>query len=323
VLAKAVMRLTRGAATVFVPIILLLTAGLGRGAVTLDALGLYLAKNGYGGAQLVHLGNFYHLPIQSNGKSGNLIVDTGSPTTLIFRSSLKRLNLIESKTTDHVSGVFGRGRDVYGLTTIKALTAGNCTLTNMPVSVASESSFRRPRSNGLLGLRELVKFGAVLDLRNHLLYLRPSRPGDSVGADIKSILARQGYSAVPLLLKHNHVFVGGAVSGVPCHFFVDTGSYLTALDVTFAARAKLKVAATPLVGEALGGSSPVGITIFPSLRIGNYEIKNGSASVGSFDAEVFGPNSGIAGLIGAEYLAINRAIFDFVSGTLYLRPPAR
>lgn len=128
---------------------------------------------------------------------------------------------------------------------------------------------------------------------------------------------------MPLLLKHNHVFVGGAVSGVPCYFFVDTGRYLTALNVTFAARAKLKVAATSLVGEALGGSSPVGITIFPSLRVGNYEIKNGSASVGSFDAEVFGPNSGIAGLIGAEYLAINRAIFDFVSGTLYLRPPAR
>ena len=91
------MRLTRGTATVFVPIILLLTAGVDRGVVTLDALGLYLAKNGYGGAQLVHLGNFYHLPIQSNGKSGNLIVDTGSPTTLIFRSSLTRLNLIESK----------------------------------------------------------------------------------------------------------------------------------------------------------------------------------------------------------------------------------
>jgi len=128
---------------------------------------------------------------------------------------------------------------------------------------------------------------------------------------------------VPLLLEHNHVFVGGAVSGVPCYFFVDTGSYLTALDVTFATRAKLKVAATSLVGEALGGSRPVGITMFPSLLVGNYEIKNGSASVGYFDAEVFGSNSGIAGLIGAEYLVINRVIFDFVSGTLYFSPPAR
>jgi predicted aspartyl protease len=334
VLVKAVMRLTRGTATVFVPIILLLTARGGRGAVTLDALGLYLTKNGYGGAQLVQLGNFYHLPIQSSGKPGNLVVDTGSPSTLIFRSSLKGLNLNESTTTKFVSGPFGRGRNVYGLTTIKALTAGNCTLTNVPVAVASgsaDSAFSRAHSNGLLGLRELIKFGAVLDLRNHLVYLRSSRPGNNVGSGIKSILSGQGYTAVPLLLKGNHVLVGGGLNGVQCYFIVDTGGYVTTLDADFVAHSKLKVAATRLVAEGLSGSSSVGITTFPSLRIGNYQIQNGSASVVRFNREVLGSHSGpgipqshgadlVAGIIGVEYLSINRAIFDFVSGTMYLRP---
>jgi predicted aspartyl protease len=317
------MRVTRETAAVFVPIILLSIAGVGRSAVTLDPLGFYLTKNGYGGAQLVQLGNFYHLPIQSSGKPGNLVVDTGSPMTLIFRSSLKGLNLTESKTTKRVSGAFGRSGDVYGLTTIKALTAGNCTLTNMPVAVASgsaDSSFSRAHSNGLLGLRELIKFGAVLDLRNHLVYLRPSRPGSSVGSEIKSILSRQGYTAVPLLLKGNHVFVAGALNGVPCYFIVDTGGYVTAFDIDFVTRAKLKVAGTRLVAESFGGRTPVGITTFPSLRIGNYEIKNGSASVARLNPEVLRSHFEIAGLIGIEYLAINRAIFDFVSGTMYLRP---
>jgi len=328
------MRLTRATATVFVPIILLLTARVGRGAVTLDALGLYLTKNGYGGAQLVQLGNFYHLPIQSSGKPGNLVVDTGSPSTLIFRSSLKGLNLNESTTTKFVSGPFGRGRNVYGLTTIKALTAGNCTLTNVPVAVASgsaDSAFSRAHSNGLLGLRELIKFGAVLDLRNHLVYLRSSRSGNNVGSGIKSILSRQGYTAVPLLLKGNHVLVGGGLNGVQCYFIVDTGGYVTTLDADFVAHSKLKVAATRLVAEGLSGSSSVGITTFPSLRIGNYQIQNGSASVVRFNREVLGSHSGpgipqshgadlVAGIIGVEYLSINRAIFDFVSGIMYLRP---
>ncbi len=128
------MRLTPRTGVLFAAIILLLDLDLGHGAVTLDALGLYLTKNGYGGAQLVQLGNFYHLPIQSSGKPGNLVVDTGSPSTLIFRSSLNGLNLTESKTSKRVNGAFGRGGDVYGLTTIKALTAGNCTLTNVPRS---------------------------------------------------------------------------------------------------------------------------------------------------------------------------------------------
>jgi predicted aspartyl protease len=317
------MRFTRGTAAVFAPIILLFTAGVGRSAVTLDPLGFYLTKNGYGGAQLVQLGNFYHLPIQSGGKPGNLVVDTGSPMTLIFRSSLNGLNLTESKMTKRVSGAFGRGGDVYGLTTIKALTVGNCTLTNMPVAIASgsaDSSFSRAHSNGLLGLRELIKFGAVLDLRNHLIYLRPSRPGSSVGSEIKSILSRQGYTVIPVLVRNNHLFVAGALNGVPCYFIVDTGGYVTAFDIDFVTRAKLKVAGTRLVAESFGGRTPVGITTFPSLRIGNYEIKNGSASVARLNPEVLRSHFEIAGLIGVEYLTISRAIFDFVSGTMYLQP---
>jgi predicted aspartyl protease len=323
VLVKCAMRLMRATETRLAAIILALTIDVSRGAVTLDALGLYLTKNGYGGAQLVHLGNFYHLPIQSNGRPGNLVVDTGSSTTLIFRSSLRGLNLTESTTVKRVSGAFGGGNDIYGLTTIKALTAGNCTLTNMPVAIASgsaDSSFSRAHSNGLLGLRELVNFGAVLDLRNHLVYLRPSRPGNSVSSEIKSILSRQGYTAVPLLLRGNHLYVAGALNDVPCYFIVDTGGYVTVLDIGFATRAKLKAAPTRLVAEGFGGRTPVGMTIFPSLRIGNYEIKNGSASVARLNPEVLRSEFKIAGLIGVEYLAISRAIFDFVSGTMYLRP---
>lgn len=317
------MRLTSRTGVLLAAIILLLDFDIGRGAVTLDALGLYLTKNGYGGAQLVQLGNFFHLPIQSSGKPGNLVVDTGSPSTLIFRSSLKGLNLSESTTGELVTGAFGRGHNVYGLTTIKVLTAGNCTLTNVPVAVASgsaDSAFTRAHSNGLLGLRELIKFGAVLDLRSHLVYLRPSRPGNSVGSAIKSILSGQGYTAVPLLLQSNHVLVAGALNGFPCHFVVDTGGYVTTLDADFAARTKLKVAPTRLIAEGLTGSSSVGITRFPSLRIGNYQIENGSASVVRFNREVLRSHSLVAGIIGVEYLSINRAIFDFVSGTLYLRP---
>jgi predicted aspartyl protease len=320
------MKLSVGARSVFASILLLSNIVACRAAVTLDTLGAYLTKHGYGGALLVHPENFYLLPFQSNGKPGNFLVDTGSPTSLIFRSSLKRLDLIESKTTNQLSGAFGKGREVYGLTTIKALTAGNCTLTNVPVTVASGSAdtpFSRPHSNGLLALRELVMFGAVLDLQNRLVYLRPSRPSGNVGAEIKSILMRQGYTPVPLSLADYHLRIAGALNGVPCYFLVDTGGYVTALNAVFAARAKLKVVPTTLVAEGLGGWSPVGITVFPSLRIGNYEIKHGSASIVRLNPEMVESTSEIAGLLGVEYLATNSAIFDFISGTMYLRPRSR
>jgi hypothetical protein len=36
-----------------------------------------------------------------------------------------------------------------------------------------------------------------------------------------------------------------------------------------------------------------------------------------------GTEGEVAGLLGVEYLARNSAIFDFVSGTLYLKPRSR
>jgi predicted aspartyl protease len=298
-------------------------------AVALDALGLYLTKEGYGGAQLVHPENFYFLPIQSNGKRGNLVIDTGAPASLIFRQSLKTLALTESKTKAPVSGAFGSSREFFGLTTIKALTVGNCTLTNVPVTVARGTGgdmFSRRRSNGLLGLRELIKFGAILDLPNRLIYLRPSRPGEEVGEGIKSILLRQGFTPVPLSVAGFHLHVPGAAKGVPCSFLVDTGAYLTALDRDFASRAKIQPVHARLTAVGLGSSSgDVGLAIFPSLRIGNYEIKRGSASIVRLDPGLVGrgTSSEIAGLLGIDHLAMNSAIFDLVTGTLYLRPRSR
>src|SRR5215471_13461384 len=144
-----VMRLTAGAGTVFAAVILLLDLGVSRGGIVLDALGLYLTKNRYGGAQLVRVGNFYHLPINSNGRPANLIIDTGSPTTLIFRSSVKALGVSELRTNRQVSTVFGQSREFYGTVTIKALTAGNCTFINVPADVVPALSYSN--HSGVLG----------------------------------------------------------------------------------------------------------------------------------------------------------------------------
>jgi predicted aspartyl protease len=295
------------------------------GARGADRLNVYLARNGYCGARLIHPGNFYTLPIRSNGKAGNLLIDTGAPSTLIFRSSLRRLHLVESRTREQVIGAFGKGRDILGLTKIKAFSAGNCTLTNVPAEIAEGGgrSFREVRSDGLLGLRELVKFGAVLDLQNQLLYFRPSRPSTKVSAEIRSILVGEGCTRIPLLRVGDHLLVEGALNGVRCRFIIDTGDYLTTLSPGYVARAKLKLKPTPFVANGLGGSSTVEMVTFPSLRFGNYEIRNGSATVSSLSPEIFGSSSGIAGLIGIEYLALNYAVFDFIDSVLYVRPRPR
>ena len=344
------MRLSRSRESAFAATILLLTASMARCAVTLDALGLHLTKNGYGGAQLVRVGNFYHLPINSNGKPANLIIDTGAPATLIFRPSVKALGLDELKTNAQVTGVFGQSREFYGTAVIKSLSAGNCMFTNVPVAIIPPLSAGRryADSRGVLGLRELNKFGAVLDLFHRLIYFRPPRPsfdaghtarlirtttgwkpiapGAEVSQMMRSMLTEQGWTAVPFSIVRRHLRVPATINGVSCYLMVDTGAYLTILDADFAQRARIGGVPTHISAEGIGKfSRDISLAVFPSLRVGSYEIKKGSATVGVLDSEAIGrgTDSEVAGLLGIEHLAVNSAIFDFVSRTMYLRPPQR
>jgi predicted aspartyl protease len=326
----------------------LLGADLSRGAVELDALGRFLTEHGYGGAQLVRVGKFYHLPIRANGTPANLIIDTGSPAMLIFRSAVKELGLAESKTTFPVRGVFGTSREFYGKATIREVKAGNCILTNVPVAILPALTYggRPATATGVLGLRELAKFGVILDLSHRLLYFnssrpnvqrvettwmrtrhgwRPVAPGTELSQTVLSILVERGWTPVGFSIANRHVRVPGAVNGVSCYFMLDTGSYLTLLDAQFAKRANIEGVPTQMAAGGIGRpSGDIRLGVFPAMQIGSFQIKPASASVAVLDSEAVGrgSDSEVAGLVGIEHLAMNSAVFDFTSRQLYLRAAA-
>lgn len=296
--------------------------------VSLDSVGSFLTRHGYGGAQLVSSGQFFHLPIVSEGNPANLVVDTGTPATLIFRSSVKRLRLSETLTKAQVSGAFGQGQEHYGVAIMRSFHAGNCTIENIPVAIAPDLTALNPygRPNGLLGLRELMKFGAVLDLAHHMVYLHPTPLPDDLSRDLRTMLEGHGWTPVTMTVTTRHLRVAGEANDKPCHFLVDTGAFVTALDRGFAEAAKISTRPTRVTAHGFGrGASGVGLATFGSLWIGNYQIKQPSASVLELDSRMLarGTMSEVAGLLGVDYLAMNSAIIDFVSGTLYLRPGER
>ena len=293
-------------------------------AVALDAVGQLLTSRGYGGAQLVHPDNFYRLPINTNGKAGHLVIDTGAPSALVYRESLRKFGLAETKTTEKVMGAFGSGRELFGITRFPSLAIGNWTLANVPAGVASDHGgvLRQYGSaDGLFGLREMLKYGAVIDLNHRLIYLHPGGRSTAVSAAMKVMLISAGYTAVELTVADRHIHLSGAINGTPCRFLVDTGAYFTIVGHKIARTAKIGGSRTGLSAEGLGNSSGGEIlgARFPSMKIGSYEIKNASAAIGHLDENIL-HSGGAAGLLGVEYLAKNSAIFDFNSGTLYLRP---
>ena len=243
---------------VIVPALLLvLTSATAHSSAPLTALDAFVVSHGYGGAQFVSAENTYRVPINANGKVGDLTIDTGASTSIIFKASVKKFGLLPTETNERVHGAFGKGNEKIGVVTIHQLTMGNLALMNVKVAVLSDfvgNGLYRPYglTDGLLGLREMLKYGTVLDLNNHLLLAHPGGQVKGIADGIHSILSKQGYTPIKLSMVEGHLEVPAVVNDTPCRLIVDTGAFFTVIDRQFARKARIGGYDTGLNAQGLG-----------------------------------------------------------------------
>jgi predicted aspartyl protease len=319
----------RRLAIVSIPfLVLALLSAVAHGAVGLTALDQYVVAHGYGGAQFILHENAYRLPVIANGKAGDLTIDTGAPTTVVFKAALKKFGLSEEGTDIAVYGAFGKGAEKLGLTSVHQLAMGNCALMNVKAVVVSDPNsgglYRMyGLSDGLFGLREMLKYGAVLDISNHLLLVHPGGQMKSISGGIRAILTKQGYTPIDLTVTGGHLHVSAVINGVPCRLVVDTGASLTVLDQQFARKSHLGGYDTGQYARGIGTRArPIRVSQFPEFKVGDFMIRNAAVTISELDSGLLSGDgkSPAVGLLGAEYLGLHGAVFDFNSGTLYLRP---
>lgn len=288
-------------------------------------------------------GNHLLVPVSINQKHSALMIDTGAPVTLIDRNSAGTFGLAVEKTGATVGGAFGSRWEKYGVSKVKAIAMGNCTLTNVPVALSDESRMndglrftetgtniptvsRFQSANGLLGLREMRKFGMIIDCTRQLLYVNPNGSSESVSQKLAGFLATRGFTRVPMRLNStSHFDVAGALNGQPTRFIIDTGSGTTLVDKGVAVRAGIGISSTILSAESgSGGYQRVGSGGVKELTVGTFSIPKADVSVANMSREVLHSGSTAesnAGLLGAEYLAFNFAVIDVGGNALYLRHP--
>ena len=107
--------------------------------------------------------------------------------------------------------------------------------------------------NGVLGAREMVKFGMIIDCTRQMLYINPNGASSAVSQSLASFLAGRGFTRVPMRLNANaHFDVEGALNGHATRFLVDTGSATTLIDTQVAVKSGTGV--TALAGYGAGGA---------------------------------------------------------------------
>jgi predicted aspartyl protease len=301
----------------------------------------FLSGQGLAGAKLERrFGNHLFVPVSINNKRAALMIDTGAPFTLIDKNSAATFGLKVESTTMNVGGVFGRRWEHYGTSMAKSIAMGNCVVTNVPVALADESSMntdissaptgshiptinKRPHLNGILGSREMGKFGMIIDCTRQVLYINPNGPSTAVSQKLASFLADRGFTRIPMRRNSSHFDVPGALNGHSTRFIVDTGASTTLVDKKTAIQAGVGFAATMFGTDAGDGRvERLGTGEIKELTIGDFTIPKATVVAVNVSGEVLHSKTAAesnAGLVGAEYLAFNFAVIDVGGMALYLR----
>lgn len=310
-----------------------------------NALTGVLSKQGLGGAKLERrYGNHLFVPVAINERRGALMIDTGAPNSMIDVNSVNTFGLTVEKSGSNVGGLFGRTWERYGASKVKSIAMGNCVLTNVPVAIADFSSMNTNRNtpetgthitqsrnvthlNGVLGMREMVKYAMIIDCTRQMLYVNPNGGSSAVSQGLANFLATRGFTRIPMRLNANHHFdVAGALNGHATRFIVDTGSATTLIDTQVAVKSGTGV--TPLAGYGAGGAGGlvegVNRTGVKELAVGNFKLSNTEVIVAHVSKDILLLNSAAesnAGVLGQEYLSLNFAVIDVGGMALYLRHP--
>jgi predicted aspartyl protease len=285
------------------------------------ALKTLLENEGFGGAQLQRrLGNHLFATTIINGRRTALMIDTGSPRTLIDRGTIRQLGLSVKNTNVPVGGVWGWKPEHYGVTQIASLMMGNCTFLDVPITVADESHINRvrgPHLDGLFGAHEMTKFGVIIDCARQMIYVNPKGPAAAATQKLATFLGRRGFVRIPMHWDQgHHLEIDAGINGHPAQLIVDTGASTTLLADQVAHASAVSFLRLKLsVRDTTEGIIPINIGRVQELTLGSLRIPNAEVVVALIAKEAG------AGLLGEEYLSWNFGIVDVGGMNLYLRPP--
>jgi predicted aspartyl protease len=177
----------------------------------------------------------------------------------------------------------------------------------------------------VLGAREMVKFGMIIDCTRQMLYINSNGASSAVSQNLASFLTGRGFTRMPMRLNANaHFDVVGTLNGHATRFLVDTGSANTLIDTQVAVKSGTGV--TGLAGYGAGGAGNlvegVNRTGVKELAIGNFKLANAEVVVAHVSGDILLSKSTAesnAGVLGQDYLATNFAVIDMGGRALYLR----
>ena len=263
-----------------------------------------------------------------NGKRAVMMVDTGSPSTVVRPERCRYYNLSESASAgaDLPNQIQVNG-SLNQLLVAHELAIGGSALTDVPIAAAQLAGVRRSpeseryeRIDGILGLDVLLTTRAVLDFEQQTLVLR--RPSHKPAARYPRILFR-GFVRTPITVSDgSNPFVSVTINGSSGQLLIDTGAFATLLHRQFVKELRLAVRRTRYRSDMINArGDSIDVAKIRKISIGMVNIVDRQVCVTDL-ANILGDEASskpIVGVLGPEILRAHHAILDFGTNALYLK----
>jgi predicted aspartyl protease len=267
-----------------------------------------------------------------NGKSVNMLIDSGANSTDLVNRLAPKLGLkVDQKTRVVSRGALGR--PVQSQIGVGVLSAGPVSALPFPFMLATEDlgSTATSRYDGQIGLDALQALGALVDLRSGQMWV----PGkDAVNARDRSVRPlgfQKGLGFAALRMRRardlTHLVLESEWNGRLVTWIVDTGAEVSVLSATSARKLGLETRPSgSRIIDASGDNAPARAATFHNVFFDQLVLTEFQVAVIPLPVvrENFKDRSGRAvdGIIGMDFLESTGALFDAGSRVLYVGDPA-
>ncbi|MEN9360880.1 MAG: gag-polyprotein putative aspartyl protease [Verrucomicrobiota bacterium] len=273
--------------------------------------------------ELPFLNSMPALAVEINGVKGCLVLDTGATDTVLSSDVIDKLKIAAASSGKTATGVGGKTVAIMsGDVKIKVPGSGNQwqSLSGkryfMPLPAKGEAFGAGPFF-GVIGLKELIKEGVVINCYQGSLEVRTTVPPSPQRQMLQmyKIPAGEGFQWGVMTI----------LNGKKCVLMVDTAASITAISQSFMTESGITLEVDREVAGAGGSSTSVKEGKLPSMILGKCTLTNVPAVSLPRQKQkitVQGQSVEVVGILGIDQLQRCQAIFDCAKGQLHVSTQA-
>ena len=266
-------------------------------------------------------GNLILLQARADSMEGNFILDTGAPC-LVLNMVYFRYYPMTALHDEDQSSVSGVAEPVYK-TNVRNFSFGSLNFYWEKADVVDLGHIENSKGVkilGLIGLSLLQNCEIIIDYSKSLIYIHRIGKKERKTYESEQLKDKTSYTTIPIDIKQQKIIAETEMSGKKLFFVLDSGAETNILDsrlsekvfeqVDITGRRNIRGTGNSIV-EALQGNAR-------GMKMGKEDLGVLPVLIANLERTCFSVHSCVNGVLGLEFLPLQKIGFNFVTRKMYL-----